>query len=182
MKTFKACAAMLVAGLSAGAFVPDAAIGQNNEVEAMRHRQALTLFEGACLDQAPDFGATRIVFETMGLLRPPDKATYRHPALGLYGGILPVQAGSALGQQCSVLMDDGKLPILVIGMRTALARYSEQGTLFESPPQRATDPVLWTFRLPEIGAVSVTAGMGREGVAILGMQVADRGARAEASQ
>lgn len=171
-----------LAALCAGFFLLNPAVGQSNEAEALRHRQALTLFEGACLDQAPDFGATRIVFETMGLARPPDKATFRHPALGLYGGVVPMQAGSAYGKQCSVLMERGKLPILVIGLRTALARYSEQGTLSESPPERAIDPVLWTFRIPEIGQVSVTAGMGKAGLAILGMQVADRGSGIEASQ
>lgn len=172
-----------VCGTILGIVAVSAASAQSSSsslsIEAMRHRQALGLFEDACLSQAPDFGATRVVFETMGLRRPPEKATFRHPALGIHGGVVPVQAGDSFGRQCSVLLENGKLPILVLGLRTALNRFSEPGSVTESPPSRATDPVLWDFRMPVIGLVSVTAGMSSTGIAVLGMQVADRGVPTE---
>lgn len=161
---------------------PAQSADQSLSIEAMRHRQALGLFEDACLSQAPDFGATRVVFETMGLRRPAEKATFRHPALGIHGGVVPVQAGDTFGRQCSVLIERGRLPILVLGLRDALTRISVAGSVSETPPSRATDPVLWDFRMPGIGLVSVTAGMSAAGIAILGMQVADRPLPVEVAQ
>ncbi|MEM9044253.1 MAG: hypothetical protein AAGC81_06135 [Pseudomonadota bacterium] len=141
---------------------------------AVRHGLALALFEQACLAKAPSFRATPAVFQAMGLVRPHDKTAYRNAEAGLYGGVVPIDAGGILGRQCSVLLKDGVLPILVVGLRESLVRVAEPDTLLETPPIEANDPVLWDFRLAAIGAVSVTAGMADQGIAIIGMQVADR--------
>lgn len=150
--------------------------------EAMRHRQALGLFEEACLDHAPDFAGTEAVFGTLGLQRPAEASAFRNTQLEIYGGVVPMQAGDVFGRQCTVMLGRGNLAVLVLGIRTALDRLAEPGSITETPPGRTDDPVLWDFRLPRIGAVSVTAGLGQQGIAVMGMQVADRLPRAGAVQ
>ncbi|MEM0923576.1 MAG: hypothetical protein AAGF44_03700 [Pseudomonadota bacterium] len=144
--------------------------------EAQRHRQALGLFEEACLTRAPDFRETEAIFAALGLERPEGAGAYRQDALEIYAGLVPVQAGQVFGRQCTVMMARGNLAVLVLGLRTALDRYAQAGSITESPPSRAVDPVLWDFRLPGVGAVSVTAGLAEQGIAVIGMQVADRNA------
>ncbi|MEM7179201.1 MAG: hypothetical protein AAGD47_10130 [Pseudomonadota bacterium] len=159
---------LLPGGAPAGA-------GEPFDDAAVRHRQALSLFEDACLSQAPDFVTTPVIFQAMGFQRPPEMTAFRLPERGLYGGVVAMQAGEVLGRQCSVLIEDGKLPVLVLGLRSALARLSQPGSLKETAPAFHTDPVLWDFELDGIGLVSVTAGMSAQGIAVMGMQVADRG-------
>ncbi|MEL6475978.1 MAG: hypothetical protein AAFR17_01520 [Pseudomonadota bacterium] len=154
-----------------------AVAAEYSEGDAVRHRQALTLFEEACLTRAPDFRETEAIFAALGLTRPAEAAAYRLDALEIYAGVVPVQAGQVAGRQCTVMLARGNLAILVLGVRTALDRYALKGSVTESPPTRADDPVLWAFRLPGIGAVSVTAGLGEAGIAVIGMQVAERGPR-----
>ncbi|MEM9097905.1 MAG: hypothetical protein AAGC79_05215 [Pseudomonadota bacterium] len=140
----------------------------------VRHGLALALFEQACLAKAPDFRAAPQVFRAMGLTRPEDKTAYRNNEIGIYGGVVPMNAGGILGRQCSVLVKDGILPILVVGLRDTLGELAEPASLLETPPTRAQDPVLWDFRMTRIGPVSVTAGLDESGIAVMGMQVADR--------
>ncbi|MEM8791966.1 MAG: hypothetical protein AAGE80_10120 [Pseudomonadota bacterium] len=158
-----------------GAFGSSGAAASSDELDtSVRHGLALALFEQACIAKAPDFTATPEVFIAMGLVRPEDKATYRNNEVGLYGGIIPLNSGGIAGRQCSVLLKDGVLPILVVGLRETLEQISVPDTLLETPPTVADDPVLWDFRLPKIGLVSVTAGMHESGIAMIGMQVAER--------
>ena len=160
--------------LAVGLALPALATGFPKE-EAFRHRQALNVFEQACLSLAPDyFSRTEQVFVSAGMQRPDEATAYRHPSLSIYGGVVPILAGQVPGRQCTVMMARGNLAVLVLGLRTALDRYAQPGSLFETPPSRAEDPVLWDFRLPSIGAVSVTAGFGKQGIAVIGMQVAER--------
>ncbi|MEM0943120.1 MAG: hypothetical protein AAGI70_04145 [Pseudomonadota bacterium] len=152
------------------------------EADAARHRTALGLFERACLYAAPGFAETQQVFAQAGMARPENSSSYREPGLGIYGAVVPVQAGQVFGQQCTVMLERGHLAVMVIGLRTAISRFAISGSVNESAPSRHTDPVLWDFRMPRIGAVSVTAGLAREGIGVIAMQVADRVGDGEASQ
>ncbi|MEM7506037.1 MAG: hypothetical protein AAF415_04770 [Pseudomonadota bacterium] len=171
MNELKRIIGPLLLGVLAFGSAPAAAFSQE---DALRHRQALGLFEDACLRLAPEFTGAEAVFGSLGLQRPAEASAYRNPELEIYGGVVPMQAGDIFGRQCTVMLGRGNLAVLVLGLRTALDRMAEPGTLAETPPSREEDPVLWDFRLPRIGAVSVTAGLGQQGIAVMGMQVAER--------
>lgn len=145
------------------------------EEDALRHRQALGLFQQACLAQSPAFQNTEDLFATNGLARPEDASAYRDPVQEIYAGLVPVKAGEVYGKQCTVMLSRAALPILVIALRKTLSEMAEPQTLYETPPKEAGEPVIWEFRLPGTGIVSVTAGFGQQGIGVMGMQVADRG-------
>lgn len=170
-----ACCLFPVTGLAAGTGEPALAADTRPfaDGDAQRHHDALLLFRDACLRQAPGFTGTVAAFETAGLSRPEEASAFRRSD-GVYAGLVRMQAGQVLGNQCTVMLESAALPVLIINMRLMLGEAAIEGSLNESPPKRRDDPVLWDLRLPGIGLVTVTAALSDRGIGVVGMQVADR--------